>query len=142
MQKLIVTGASVPGVVNHFIHPDDVYDPERSEGLTWEEMKNDFKKLLSFISYHYPWIEWVDIREAYHHLLAQDEAQFCYKWEEHADGAQHTVNTVPGQLFRIRPNTYTLTEPEGAEIIYSYKSMSGIIVKAAAKKCILSFRKK
>jgi hypothetical protein len=142
MQKLIVAGASVPGVVNHFIHPDDVYDLERSEGLTWEEMKNDFKKLLSFISYHYPWIEWLDIREAYHHLLAQDEAQFCCEWKEDSETARLIVSTTPGQLFRIRPNTYIFMELEGAEIMYSYKSMPGIIVNAAAKKCILSFRKK
>jgi hypothetical protein len=142
MQKLIVAGASVPGVVNHFIHPDDVYDPDRSGGLTWEKMKSDFTAILDFINYHYPWIEWVDIREAYYRLLTQDEAQVSYKWDENSDGAQLTVTTMPGQLFRIRPNTYSLTGLDGAEIIYSYKSMPGIILKAVDKECVLSFSKK
>jgi hypothetical protein len=144
-QNLIAAGAGALGVISHFIHPDDVYDEDRSAGRSWQELKKAFRGLLDFISYHYPWIQWVDIRQAYYRLEAQDEAQFSFRWLPGAGGAnlaELVVRTVPGQLFRIRPNTYTLTGAEGAEIIYSYANMPGIILKARKEECILSFKKK
>lgn len=36
-------------ISSHFIHPDDVLDPERSQGKTWEELKNNFDSFLQWL---------------------------------------------------------------------------------------------
>ncbi len=144
-EKLIIAGATAPGVISHFIHPDDVYDPDRSQGLSWDALKTSFRRILDFIGYHYPWMKWKNMREVYYRLSAQDEAQFSFTWLPGAGGANRAelvVRTIPGQFFRIRPNRYTLSKVSGAKIVYSYTNMPAVILKADKEECILTFQKK
>ncbi|MBN4051086.1 DUF2194 domain-containing protein, partial [bacterium AH-315-L21] len=41
------------GLVNHFIHPDDLLCEERSGGLYWEELLNEITKIFSGINSHF-----------------------------------------------------------------------------------------
>ncbi len=36
---MIYNGITINGVFSHFIHPDDILDPERNHGLSWESLK-------------------------------------------------------------------------------------------------------
>ncbi|WP_226584144.1 DUF2194 domain-containing protein [Halobacillus litoralis] len=45
------------GVVSHFIHPDDVLDPDRSDNNGWPEMKEGFSNMLDKTTQHYPYLE-------------------------------------------------------------------------------------
>lgn len=38
------------GVFSHFIHPDDILDPERSDGKNWETLLEGFETLLSQVN--------------------------------------------------------------------------------------------
>lgn len=42
----VVGGVLSHGLVNHFIHPDDVVDPERSKRRSWEQLMVSFDQLL------------------------------------------------------------------------------------------------
>ncbi|GIO12907.1 membrane protein [Cohnella xylanilytica] len=44
------------GSFSHFVHPDDSYDPERSYGLTWEQLSKRFEEFLADIDKRYPWL--------------------------------------------------------------------------------------
>ncbi len=33
---MIYNGITINGVFSHFIHPDDILDPERNHGLSWK----------------------------------------------------------------------------------------------------------
>lgn len=34
---------------SYFIHPDDTFDPERSQGKSWEELRKDFEEYLQWL---------------------------------------------------------------------------------------------
>ncbi len=54
----IASAMSMYGVVSHFIHPDDVMDPERNNGYSWEEMRVEFADMIGFIGVRYPFLEY------------------------------------------------------------------------------------
>ena len=45
------------GLVNHFIHPDDILDPDRSLNMLWNELFIETDRLFSYINETYKWIE-------------------------------------------------------------------------------------
>lgn len=45
------------GLVNHFIHPDDVLDPERSFDLLWDELYKKIDEFFGAIDSKYPWLD-------------------------------------------------------------------------------------
>lgn len=45
--------AGLYGVFSHFIHPDDILDPERGDGLTWQMLLDGFCKKVDLINRHY-----------------------------------------------------------------------------------------
>lgn len=46
----IVNGMGLYGVFSHFIHPDDLFDEERSFGLSWEELYSEYCNMMEW--YH------------------------------------------------------------------------------------------
>ena len=51
------------GVYSHFIHPDDVLDPERSAKLNWEEMFALFQARIKALSEAYPNLRFLTAQE-------------------------------------------------------------------------------
>lgn len=47
---------TIHGLVNHFIHPDDVLDPERSLDLLWDELYKKIDEFFGTIDAKYPWL--------------------------------------------------------------------------------------
>ena len=132
----LISGVIGPGAVSHFIHPDDVFDPYRSGNKEWDVLYQEFDDMLAFVQKHFPWMNWVDMRDAYHTMIRQDNAQFNFKWEDNT----LYVSAQPDIMFRIRPNDgLQLVNVEGAEIVYSYSTMPAIILKASGKNVVLSF---
>ncbi|MBY6036657.1 DUF2194 domain-containing protein [Fictibacillus nanhaiensis] len=43
------------GVMSHFVHPDDVIDENRSNQLTWKELKETFETMNQFVNETYPY---------------------------------------------------------------------------------------
>lgn len=60
----IFNGVANIGIVHHFIHPDDILDPSRSYGKTWEYLLGDFEKILSDIENNYFFLEANTLTEA------------------------------------------------------------------------------
>lgn len=46
----LVNGMGLYGVMSHFIHPDDMFDEERSFGMTWEELYDGYCETMDW--YH------------------------------------------------------------------------------------------
>jgi len=46
----IYNGIASLGVFNHFVHPDDVFDPKRSKNKKWSTMKEEFQKIFSTVN--------------------------------------------------------------------------------------------
>ncbi|MDU7963161.1 MAG: DUF2194 domain-containing protein [Clostridium perfringens] len=54
---MVYNGITINGVFSHFIHPDDILDPERNHGLSWEGLKKDFTKLMSEVYDNFKWLK-------------------------------------------------------------------------------------
>lgn len=48
---------AIYGYSSHFIHPDDIFDPKRSLGKTWEELKEEFENYIKEINIKFPYLE-------------------------------------------------------------------------------------
>jgi hypothetical protein len=57
------------GVVSHFIHPDDIFDPKRSGGLNWEEMDRQINTIFARIRNYFPFLRGMTTVEAYKHYI-------------------------------------------------------------------------
>lgn len=52
-----LNGITLHGLSNHFVHPDDLLDPARSDNLSWTVLRKEFEELCEFVSDRYPWLE-------------------------------------------------------------------------------------
>ncbi|TYP68635.1 DUF2194 domain-containing protein [Paenibacillus methanolicus] len=44
------------GFYSHFIHPDDLLSPERSNNMNWEQLLEEYDHLLARVEKTYPWL--------------------------------------------------------------------------------------
>lgn len=54
---MIANSATLFGSFSHFIHPDDILDPDRSNGDDWEELSRQFGQMISDVKTKYPWMK-------------------------------------------------------------------------------------
>jgi hypothetical protein len=125
IRQLITSAVSGEGVWTHYVHPDDVYDPARSQGLAWEELKRDLGRTLEYARRHYPWVRFVTLREAHQTLQRLDAISVEFRWE----GDRLTIHSVPGLPVRIRLNGYTVKALEGLKVLYKYERMSALVLE-------------
>ena len=52
----IYNGIAHFGIVNHFIHPDDLLDPERSKGMKWDKLDQNLNNIFSDIYERFPFL--------------------------------------------------------------------------------------
>ena len=75
LKYIINDGIANFGVVSHFVHPDDILDPKRSQGLKWSEIskrfENHFQKTLEM----YPYLEPLTISDAREKMILYQNAQ-------------------------------------------------------------------
>ncbi|WFA10152.1 DUF2194 domain-containing protein [Tissierella sp. Yu-01] len=57
MKYKIASLVTTHGLINHFIHPDDILDPDRSLNLLWEELYKEKDNFFGYIDETYNWIE-------------------------------------------------------------------------------------
>ncbi len=51
------------GIFSHFIHPDDILDPERNMGKSWSGLVKDYEKILAAVHQDFYWLESYTISE-------------------------------------------------------------------------------
>ncbi|MCF7941291.1 MAG: DUF2194 domain-containing protein [Spirochaetia bacterium] len=69
------------GVFNHFIHPDDILDPERSLGNSWEDMSKDLSKIVAEVSGTFPFLEPATDYDAYTAYRAYEQLELFSRRE-------------------------------------------------------------
>jgi hypothetical protein len=60
----MVNGVLLYGVSSHFIHPDDVMDPERSGGLDWARLRSGFLAGAAEVRNRFPFLRDMEVTEA------------------------------------------------------------------------------
>jgi len=139
VRQLAVAAVSGAGIWAHFIHADDIFDPYRSRGMSWTELKGEFAGMLDFLDKHYPWLRFVTIREAHRTLESQDAIGVEYRWLE---GNRLEIRTTSAGLpVRIRMNGYRLGSIKGAKVLYSYRQMPAAVLEMEGTLAVLEFSK-
>ncbi len=131
----IVSAMSGPGIWAHFIHPDDVFDPNRSRGLSWNELRVNFTQMLDFVKRNYPWVEYKTVRDGYSVLQTMDDRQASFRWE----GRSMHIRSTPGLLLRVRTNIGRVQSMSGARLVYSYEHMPELIIRTTSEEAVLNF---
>ncbi len=109
------------GVWSHFVHPDDVYDPERNGGMGWKGLKTASNSMLKHMRMSYPWLRSLTARDAYNELVGFSSGSFHYEHGPNrirvhlGDGthlkSQFVVHADPG---------VTVTSVTNGRVIHSY----------------------
>lgn len=81
---MIYNGLTINGVFSHFIHPDDILDPERNHGLSWESLKKDFTKLMSEVYDNFKWLKSDTISQGVGALNEYLTTKSAFSYEENS----------------------------------------------------------
>ncbi|MBM4387802.1 MAG: DUF2194 domain-containing protein, partial [Deltaproteobacteria bacterium] len=52
----VLNGLNLYGIFSHFVHPDDVYDPERAEEMNWSGLLSKTRDMFAFLKTNYPFL--------------------------------------------------------------------------------------
>jgi len=66
---MIYNGINMYGLFAHFIHPDDVLDPERNGGKSWTQLSKEFTSIVGEINQSYGWLRSFTISSASQELV-------------------------------------------------------------------------
>jgi hypothetical protein len=64
MRYNLASVVTTNGIISHFIHPDDVLDPTRSQNLLWEDIYKQTDQLFGAIDQQFGWLEKNKARDA------------------------------------------------------------------------------
>ncbi|TCI54279.1 DUF2194 domain-containing protein [Exiguobacterium sp. SH5S13] len=70
------------GVFSHFIHPDDVIDPDRAFGRDWDTMFTSLRKIVHDVNDHYPHLEAYTQHYATEKLITYQEADLNVTFDD------------------------------------------------------------
>lgn len=110
------------GAFSHFVHPDDIYDPERNGGLPWAELARRGREMLGWVRGTYPWLRPMTAREAHGALLRFRGGSFGYE----VAGREVRVHLDAGDptTFLLRTDPGLRPEPrQGATLLHSYPQL-------------------
>ncbi len=65
----IYNGLNLYGLFAHFIHPDDVLDPDRGGGKSWTQLSREFASILEEVNQDYGWLRSFTISPAGQELV-------------------------------------------------------------------------
>ncbi|MCD6397682.1 MAG: DUF2194 domain-containing protein, partial [Spirochaetaceae bacterium] len=132
-----VSGIVGPGLWSHFIHADDIFDTNRSNGKGWEGLKAEFNTMVGFIRSNYPWLRPVNAYDGYLAMKKFDGTGVEFRFI----GNDLVVNTSEtGIIFRTRFNGKKIKSITGGTLLYSYKSMDAAVIKADSAEVRVEFR--
>jgi hypothetical protein len=132
-----VSGIVGPGLWSHFIHGDDVFDPYRSQGKSWDDLKGEFTSLLGFIRTNYPWLRPMNAYDGYRAMAEFDDIGVDFKLVDD----DLLVNCgAPGLIFRMRFEGKKIKNITGGTLLYSYKSMDAAVIQADGAEVKVEFR--
>lgn len=77
----IYNGIAHYGIINHFIHPDDILDEERSKGNTWEVLERNISRIFSETYKNYAFLRPMTNLEAYEEYINKEKLKVYTKRE-------------------------------------------------------------
>lgn len=91
----IYNGIASYGVFNHFIHPDDILDRNRSGDRTWKAMAGELESLCRDTYHYFPFLRAMTNIEAYHNLRGLEQLKVYSKKEDRKIRIQYEKVSPP-----------------------------------------------
>lgn len=80
----IYSGITLHGVFSHFIHPDDLLDPERSDYEGWSTLGKSFEKIIEEVTNKFEWIRSSTASEGAVELKRYLDGKVTFKYDENS----------------------------------------------------------
>ncbi|MBS3900716.1 MAG: DUF2194 domain-containing protein [Dethiobacter sp.] len=101
----IYNGIAHYGIVHHFIHPDDLLDPVRSGGYSWEEMDRQINAMFAEIRRRFPFLRAMTLAEAYRYFIHTEGLKVLTQKNSNVIKISYNQSGVPVyHLLRLRNN--------------------------------------
>ncbi|MCL5071723.1 MAG: DUF2194 domain-containing protein [Actinobacteria bacterium] len=107
----IYNGVNLYGLFAHFVHPDDVLDPERNGGKSWDQLSKEFASMVGQVTQSYKWLRSFTISSASQELV---------KYLESKPKIEYGDNTITIYTENFRPDIYCIMRTK-SKIIESEK---------------------
>ncbi|MFT7624756.1 MAG: hypothetical protein ACI9WU_003946 [Myxococcota bacterium] len=109
------------GAWTHFVHPDDVYDPDRNGGMAWAGLNKASLAMLEHMTSSFPWLRSQTARDAWHELVRYTSGSFHYEVGEtevlvHMDSGSTGPRTF---LIRLDPGR-EIVAADGGRVLHRY----------------------
>lgn len=99
----VYNGLAHFGLVHHFIHPDDLFCPQRSGGLSWEEMDRQINAIFSEIRSYFPFLRPMTAFESYQYFIQMENLQVYVHADCDKINLQYNLDSFPVYHFlRLR----------------------------------------
>jgi hypothetical protein len=131
----IYNGANLYGVISHFIHPDDILDPERNEGKTWTVLSEEFSELIAEVDLKYGWLRSFTISTASQELVKYLE---CKPYIEYGDGIVNIyIDNYRSDVYCMLRTEKEITESQDCQ--YEKIGDTAYLLTINSETCTLSF---
>ncbi|MBU5298472.1 DUF2194 domain-containing protein [Clostridium sporogenes] len=80
----IYNGIMAYGVFSHFVHPDDVLDTERSEGMNWEKMSTEYNKMMKDVYTNFDWLNSMTISNGGIELSKYLDSDIAFEYNDNS----------------------------------------------------------
>ncbi len=107
----IYNGLNLYGLFAHFIHPDDVLDPERNGGKSWTQLSKELTSIVGEVNQKYGWLRSFTISPASQELV---------KYLECNPQIEYKNDTITIYTENFRPDIYCIMKTKN-KIIESEK---------------------
>lgn len=107
----IYNGVNLYGLFAHFVHPDDVLNPERNGGKSWEQLSKEFASIVGEVNQSYGWLRSLTISPASQELV---------KYLECKPQIEYKNDTITIYTENFRPDIYCIMRTK-SKIIESEK---------------------
>ena len=107
----IYNGVNLYGLFAHFIHPDDVLNPERNSGKSWGQLSKEFTSMIGEVNQSYGWLRSFTISSASQELV---------KYLECKPQIEYKNDTITIYTENFRPDIYCIMRTK-SKIIESDK---------------------
>ncbi len=131
----IYNGANLYGVFSHFIHPDDILDPDRNDGKTWTVLSEEFNAVISEVNDKYEWLRSFTISTASQELVKYLE---CKPYVEYGDGIINIyVDDYRNDIYCILRTEKEIIESQDCK--YEKIGDSAYLLTITSETCTLGF---
>ncbi|WP_293664894.1 DUF2194 domain-containing protein [Tepidibacter sp.] len=125
----IYNGIAHYGIVNHFIHPDDVLDKEKSKGRTWNEMKKDLSNIFSDIYDRFSFLRPITNIEAYTEYIKKEELKVYITKKDSVINIYHE-NLIPPAYHYLRIKEDKISRIDGGKFTLIDKDTGLYLIEA------------